>query len=79
VTKDKKLRYRPREKRAYLEAGILVFVLARGQMRGEDMNKALVAALPKMTRLALSVEPPAIFHVNRSGDIRLMHRPVKAR
>jgi PIN like domain len=70
VTADKAIRRRPAEREAYLAAGVRVFCLTSGQLRGREQLARLVENLPSILRQA-DVPGPWIFAVysNRIAPI----------
>jgi len=47
-TKDDRIRYRPIEHAALIRARVAMFTLASGNLRGEEMAQAFIAALPRI-------------------------------
>ena len=75
LTKDRHIRYRASEKQALIKAGIAVFVLTSGNLTGDEMASAFIAALPRMKKLLRSLKPPFIAKVTRSGIVTLLDTP----
>ena len=71
LTRDERIRYRPGEQRAIIEAGVACFCLhpTKG-MTGEEWAEALVTALPSILRIAERESPGYIKGVNRRGQVR---------
>jgi len=72
LMKDDRLRYRPAEQRAVIEAGVACFCLHPSKgLTGEQMAGALVKALPKILRI-VEKNPSGgyIRGVNREGQVR---------
>lgn len=72
LMKDDRIRHRPGEQRAVIEAGVACFCLhpSRG-MTAEAMAEALVKALPKILRIvAANPKGGYIRGVNRQGRVR---------
>jgi hypothetical protein len=69
ITKDRQLRYRPRERAAALTAGRPVFILAGGNLRAEVMAEILVKALPRMTRFVRRKKGPWVVRINSKGEL----------
>ena len=46
--KDDRIRYRPIEHAALIRARVAMFTLASGNLRGEEMAQAFIAALPRI-------------------------------
>lgn len=72
LTKDKRIRYRPLERRSLLDAGLRAFVLTSASATGAQMAAAFVAALPKMLRLVATRSGPWIAAVSASGSVRVI-------
>ena len=70
VTRDKNIRYKANEHRALMQARLLMFVLTQGGLSAEETGRILCQAYPKMARLAEHTNPPAIFSVTRSAEVR---------
>jgi hypothetical protein len=72
LMKDDRIRYRPGEQRAVIEAGVACFCLHPSKnLTGEQMADAFVKALPKILRIVK--EDPGggyIRGVNRQGRVR---------
>jgi hypothetical protein len=71
LTKDERIRYRPGEQRAIVEAGVRCFCLhpTKG-MTGDDMAEVLARALPRILRIAAADAGGYVKVVNRTGRIR---------
>ncbi len=72
LTKDDRIRYRPTERAAVISARVALFALSSGNLNGEDMAQAFVAALPRMSRVLAKHRPPLIAKVTRSGDVSIV-------
>lgn len=74
LTKDERIRWRPGEQRAIVEAGVRCFCLhpTKG-MRGEDMAEVLAKALPRILRIAAEDPRGYVKIVNRTGRIRHLY------
>jgi hypothetical protein len=71
LMRDDRIRYRPGEQAAVLDAGVRCFCLNPSKgMKGPDMAHAFVAALPRMLAIAASERGGCIKGVNRQGRIR---------
>lgn len=68
ITKDRELRYRPREKAAAVKAGRPVFILTSGNLRAATMVEILVKALPRMTRFVRRNKGPWVVRVGVDGE-----------
>ena len=67
LTKDKAIRRKPLEREAVLAAGIRMFTLPSGNMRGQDMAAAFLDNMPKMARFLKNHNHPFIAVVSQSG------------
>ncbi len=75
LSKDKHIQTRPNELAALLEAGVAAFVLTSGNVTGQQMAAAYVAALPKMIRMLESHERPFVARITTAGDVALVAIP----
>jgi len=67
LTKDKNIRRNWGEREALIASHARIFTLPSGNMRGVEMGELLVAQLPAIEPIALSLEPPFVAVVNRDG------------
>jgi len=73
LTKDERIRRRPLERDALLEAGVHAFVLTARRMSGADMGQAFVRARAAMENLLRrQVQRPFIATVTRHGRVRVI-------
>jgi PIN like domain len=72
VTYDVHIRRRPAERSILEAAGVMAFVLRGNRLDGDQIREALVAALPAICRRARQLAPPAICHITRDGDVRVI-------
>jgi hypothetical protein len=74
LTRDEKIRWRPGEQRAIVDAGVRCFCLhpTKG-MRGEDMAEVLARALPRILRIAVEDPGGYVKTVSRAGRIRHLY------
>ena len=72
LTKDDRIRYRPTELAAVISAHVALFALTSGNLNGEEMAQAFVAALPQMSRVLAKHRLPLIAKVTRSGEVSLV-------
>jgi hypothetical protein len=72
LTKDDRIRYRATELAAVVSARVALFALSSGNLTGEEMAQAFVAALPRMSRILATHSPPFIAKVTRSGDVSMV-------
>jgi predicted nuclease of predicted toxin-antitoxin system len=75
LTKDQHIRYRAPEKEALMKAGIAVFVLTSGNLTGDEMAAAFVAAMPRIQKILARRRRPFIAKVTRSGAVSLLTAP----
>jgi hypothetical protein len=75
VHKDKRIRYRPEERAAFIRGGARMFLLG-GNLSRFDMLRILVIAWPEMARLAESETPPFIYRILASGRLARLHPPM---
>ncbi len=69
ITKDDKLRYRPNERGALIEAGVVVFIVASASAL--VMAERLVHAMPTIRRVLRGQKPPLVGRVLENGAIAL--------
>lgn len=55
-----------------MKAGVALFALASGNLRGEEMAQAFVRALPRMRQFLAKYHPPFIARVTRSGAVSMV-------
>jgi hypothetical protein len=72
LTKDDRIRYRSTELAAVVSAKVALFALASGNLNGEEMAQAFVAALPRMSRLLAKHRLPLIAKVTRNGEVSIV-------
>ncbi len=77
VYKDKRIRYRPEERAAFVRAGARMFLLG-GNLSRFDMLRLLMVAWPEMARLAASEAPPFIYRLGARGDLSRVFPPPSA-
>jgi len=77
LTKDNRIRYRSTELTARTQAGVAAFVLAAGNLRGDEMAKVFVEALPAIRRFVARYSRPFVAKITRSGAVELMGPPPK--
>jgi hypothetical protein len=70
-TKDQRLRYRPLEKAALEASSARVFVLTAGNLRGGDIARVFVTALPRIFRVLRRHSGPFVARISSSGDVRI--------
>lgn len=68
ITRDKKIRSRPGERRALIENGVGCFVLnQRANFTRWDYLKLIAASLDEMERIFRETERPFIYTLSRTG------------
>ena len=71
ITRDRKIRTRPGERRAIVENRVGCFCLTQTHgLTRWDYLKLLAATLDEMERLFAETEPPFIYGVTRTGHFR---------
>ena len=71
ISRDKKIRTRPGERQALLEAGVGCFILTQKQpLTRWDYLKLLAATLDQMERVFANTKKPFIYAVGRTGKLR---------
>jgi PIN like domain len=70
-TKDKMIRKRPEERALLLSAGLRSFILVNGQLNGEQMAQAFIAAMPRIRKLLAEQPPPFVARVERTERVTL--------
>ena len=71
ISRDKKIRTRPAERQALLEARVGCFILTQKQILTRwDYLKLLAATLDEMISLFASTRRPFIYGVGRTGQVR---------
>jgi len=68
VYKDKRIRYRPEERAAFIRAGARMFLLG-GNLNRFEMLRLLMVAWPEMMRLSDSEAPPFIYRLGLRGEL----------
>jgi len=69
LTRDKAIRRKPNELRAFCEHKVIAFALASGNASAEDTARLVVGLYPKLLRKTKSAKPPAMFSVTLAGTI----------
>ena len=72
ITKDKGIRRRPAEVAKHLQFGVRSFALTSGNMRGDEMAQAILAALPSMRKLIEKTPAPFVATISASGSVTLL-------
>jgi hypothetical protein len=69
LTRDKNIRRKPNELRAFREHGVIAFVLTGGDATAADIAVLVSALYPKMMRKVKGAKPPSMFTLIMSGNI----------
>lgn len=72
LTKDKRIRRRPLELQALLEAKVIVFVLTSGNLTGEKMGDIFVRAKSKILKFVTEHPRPFLAAVTRGGRVNMI-------
>lgn len=70
LTKDERIRYRPLELNALKTAGLRVFVLVAGNLRGVEMADVLASAVDRIIQAAHENTGPYLYYVRKDGSLR---------
>jgi len=73
LTKDARIRTNVLERTTLLSAGVAAFMLGRGDLRGSDMARAFVLALPRMKKVLRRWNLPLIAVVSVEGLVSLLY------
>lgn len=74
LTKDEQILHRPAEIVALFEAASAVFVLVGGDLKGAEIARAWVAALPVMREIVAQTEVPFVARVYADGSVSVSLR-----
>ncbi len=69
ITRDKNIRRKPNELKAFRDAKVIAFALASGNASAEDTARLVVGLYPKILRKTRGAKPPAMFSVTLAGTI----------
>ncbi len=69
LTRDKNIRRKPNELRAFQEYGVIGFVFTSGDASAADTAALITAVYPKLIRKAKGTKPPAMFSITLAGAI----------
>jgi hypothetical protein len=69
VTRDQRIRYKVNEQAAAVRAGLHLFVFTQGGLKAKQTAEILVAAYPKMLRVASKDEAPAFYSLHVDGSV----------
>ena len=76
ITRDKRIRSRPGERKALLDAGVGCFILTQKQsLTRWEFLKLLTRTLDEMQSIFRETERPFVFGVSRTGELRLIASP----
>ncbi len=70
LTKDEKIRYRPLELQALRDAGLRVFIVICGNVRGTETARIIVDAIPRIIAAVQRTKGPCVFYVYKNSTIR---------
>lgn len=71
ITRDKKIRTRPGERRAIAEHGVGCFILAyRQDLTKQEIAEIVLSALEDMEELFASTRRPFIYTVSKGGEFK---------
>lgn len=76
VYKDKRIRYRPEERAAFVRAGARMFLLG-GNLSRFEMLRLLMIAWSEIIRLVEADSPPFIYRVGSSGNLARVFPPAE--
>lgn len=71
ISKDKRIRKRPIELQALIQAKARFFYLRYGDLTKQESADAFITAYPKMLRILENTAPPFIARVSPSGAVEL--------
>ena len=69
LTRDKNIRRKPNELRAFQDHGVIGFVLTSGDASAADTAALVTAVYPKLIRKTRGIKPPAMFSITLAGAI----------
>jgi hypothetical protein len=69
VTRDKAIRRKANELKAFRDAGVIAFALASGNASAEDTARLVTRLYPRMMRKARGCKPPAMFSITLAETI----------
>lgn len=72
LTKDKRIRRNELEKKTLESTGAAAFILTAGEITGQEMATAFVAALPKIRQLVGKYTRPLICTVRADGTVTVL-------
>ena len=69
LTRDKNIRRKPNELRAFREHSVIGFVLTSGDASAADTAALVTTIYPKLIRKTRGIKPPAMFSITLAGAI----------
>lgn len=69
LTRDKNIRRKPNELRAFRDHEVIGFVLTSGDASAADTAALVTAVYPKLIRKVKRTNPPAMFSITLAGAI----------
>lgn len=70
LSTDRRIRYNPPEKKAFLESDTFAFMIASRQpLRADEMAEIYLRAMPAICRAITSHRPPVIFKIYQDGRV----------
>ena len=70
LSTDRRIRYNPPEKKAFLESGTFAFMVASRQpLRADEMAEIYLRAMPAIVRALSTHAPPVIFKVYQDSRV----------
>ena len=78
LTKDTRIRYRPLEKEALINAEVAAFVVTGGNLTGDEMATIFVKAMPKIERVLSEQKRPFIARITRGGTVSVLFTPSRS-
>ena len=70
LTKDERIRYRPLELQALLAARLRTFIVICGNVRGSDMARILVGAIPRILAVLARQGGPFIYCIYKDSTVK---------
>jgi hypothetical protein len=70
LTKDERIRYRPLELKAFREAGLRIFVLVAGSLRGVEIADVFASAIDRIIQRCEEDDGPCLYYLYKNGSIR---------
>jgi hypothetical protein len=70
LTQDSRIRYRTPERDEYLAAGLKVFVVSSGNLKGEETAAILLGARTKVERMCEAQAGPFVVSVHKNSTLQ---------